>query len=1040
MEQMQAGIGHWCALAALLATTWCTPLAAAEPAATPPVAAAPAAPLPVGRITSRSYGAELGLANVGVLRLLQDRTGFIWAGTEDGLYRYDGYRFDGFGLKEGLQSTSIDALFEDPAGVLWVGTHAGLSWYDGQRFVPVKASSGLPEITINGIAPGPGGLCVTTAQGPYLGNARSQFRPMEKWPGGEATAVLAAAGASPLWMARWNGDAEMLAFKDGTWQSFAPPEGRPKERIEAIARDADGRIWARTPTSLWLLSADGAQFDLVPTPIPLVSSRGYLATGARGDLYVPTDRGLLHRSGQQWQILTPERGLPGAPWPILEDREGSLWIGSVGLHRVLGRGVFHAFTTAEGLPYDVVWNVFRDREQRLLVGTAHGLGVAEGTGFRTLAGTENNTIRSIVQAADGTIYLAGVPGNEVLSITPSTGLLVRHELSPNNPAKRIFRLLMGRDGTLWASTDGAGLWRADTAVAPLRFVQVAVPGGTSDEYMSDVREDDQGRVWVAGQKGVAVLDQGVWRRFTMRDGLRSNVVAYVRPLRNGDVLLPYFDPFGIARVLYEHQKLRVITHYDATSTHTADKVFSVGEDALGRIWIGGGKGIDLLTPEGSRHFGAAEGLIGEDNASMAFLADQNGDAWFGTTKGLVRFDQKAYAALPGQQPPVTSLIRILLDGKSYPANASGIKVERDNTFEIRFAGISFIGEGSIEYRERLVGREVSFNITDSRDARYSALEHGNYRFEVAARIGPHGAWGPVSTFAFEVMPAWWQTWWFRTVAALGAVLLLAAAYRWRMALMRRENLRLEGLVAARTDDLQQANAALQESSMVDPLTGLKNRRYLNAFMPEELARTMRQQRAASDRNIDLCVLMVDLDHFKMVNDQHGHNAGDNVLRQVADVVRSACRASDVVVRWGGEEFLIVARNIDRNQAPILAGQICDAVRAHHFDLGNGVVLRKTCSLGYTAFPVLPTEPERYDWEQALELADQCMYAAKATARDGWVGCLVQPAGDLTEGMQQIPGYGPAIVISSWAGSRTLVWKNETPRIGGSTHGTTITTT
>jgi diguanylate cyclase (GGDEF)-like protein len=275
--------------------------------------------------------------------------------------------------------------------------------------------------------------------------------------------------------------------------------------------------------------------------------------------------------------------------------------------------------------------------------------------------------------------------------------------------------------------------------------------------------------------------------------------------------------------------------------------------------------------------------------------------------------------------------------------------------------------------------------------------------------------------------------WFRLMAALAGVALLAAAYNWRVARMRRENARLESLVAERTADLRQANAALQESSMVDPLTGLKNRRYLSAFMPEELARTMRLQRTraqagaiAADRNIDLCVLMVDLDHFKSVNDQHGHNAGDAVLRQVAEVMRAACRASDVVVRWGGEEFLIVARNIDREHASQLAGQLCDAVRKHPFDLGNGVVLRKTCSVGYTAFPLLAGDPERFDWEQALELADQCMYAAKNSGRDGWIGCLVQEDGTQPGAINatriELPVYGACLLLSSWAGSRPILWK------------------
>jgi diguanylate cyclase (GGDEF)-like protein len=987
-----------------------------------------------GRYVYRSYGAEQGLSNVGVLRVLQDRDGFIWAGTEDGLYRYDGYRFDAFGLKEGLLSTSVDALFEDAKGALWVGTHAGLSRRSGESFTPLGIGNGLPEITINGIAESSEGLWVTTAQGPFLGDSNLHFKPMQDWPGGEATAIVAAKKTPTVWIARWTGDAGMLARRDGRWQRFDAPAGAPQDRVDAIVEDAEGNIWARTPTSLWRLRPSATGFELVETPIPLSSSRGYLGTGKHGDLYVSTDAALLHRIGDSWQIIGRESGMPGAPWPILEDREGSLWIGSVGLHRLLGRGVFNAFTSAEGLPYDVVWSIFRDSAKRLWIGTSHGLAKWEGTRFSAIAGTGSNTIRSIVEAPDGTLYLAGVPGNEILSYTPSTGQLRRQSLIDNNPAKRIFRLLMARDGSLWASTDGAGLFRADIHAPTLRFEPVDLPNGSPQEYMSDVRQDAQGRIWVAGQNGLAMLENGHWRRFTTKDGLRRDYLAYVLPLSNGDLLLPYFDPLGVAHARYVNGKFSILRHYDSSSSHSADKVFLVGEDALHRIWIGGGKGVDLLTSSGSRHFGAAEGLIGEDTASMSFLAEGDGDVWFGTTKGLIHFDQAAFAALPQQKAPITTLMRISLAGKNYPSNAHDIRVPSDNTLEVHFAGVNFIGEGSLQYRERLLGRETVFNITDSRDARYSALPYGHYRFEVAARMGALGKWGPTAVFEFDVLPAWWQTWWFRGAVLLGAILLLTLVSRWRLAHLRRENLRLEYLVDARTHDLKLANVALEESNMIDPLTGLKNRRYLKAFMPEEVAWALRQRRAsellalsARDWNIDLCLMMVDLDHFKLVNDIYGHAAGDKVLQQVGAVMRNACRASDVVVRWGGEEFLIVGRNTNRHQASVLAGQICAAVRGHEFDIGDGITLRKTCSVGFTAFPVLTREPTRYGWEDAAALADQCLYAAKKTGRDGWVGCLVQDgtpniAVGVKPVIHDVPGFGLCVVMSSWPQDHPVQWE------------------
>jgi len=245
------------------------------------------------------------------------------------------------------------------------------------------------------------------------------------------------------------------------------------------------------------------------------------------------------------------------------------------------------------------------------------------------------------------------------------------------------------------------------------------------------------------------------------------------------------------------------------------------------------------------------------------------------------------------------------------------------------------------------------------------------------------------------------------------------------------NVQLESLVSERTRDLAAAYQALEEASMVDPLTGLKNRRYLSAFMPEEIARCLRQQRAAAagrgeDRNIDLCVLMLDLDHFKAVNDTHGHGAGDAVLRQLGEVLRATCRDSDVVVRWGGEEFIVLARNADRQQIHVMAAQLCDSIRNHPFDLGNGVVLHKTCSLGYTAFPLLRDDPERLGWEQSVELADQCLYAAKSSGRDGWVGCLPVQPGSADEGtgtVRDMPGFGPCIVRSSFGDGCDLHWKH-----------------
>ncbi len=120
--------------------------------------------------------------------------------------------------------------------------------------------------------------------------------------------------------------------------------------------------------------------------------------------------------------------------------------------------------------------------------------------------------------------------------------------------------------------------------------------------------------------------------------------------------------------------------------------------------------------------------------------------------------------------------------------------------------------------------------------------------------------------------------------------------------------------------------------------------------------------------------------------------------------------------------MYLPRNADRHHAYALATQLCEAIRAHSFVLDDGTVLRKTCSIGVTAFPLLPGEPRRFGWEQAIELADQCLYAAKHSGRDGWVECLLgdgAPHGT----RRDIPGYGPARVRTPFPDAAALRWNH-----------------
>ena len=191
-------------------------------------------------------------------------------------------------------------------------------------------------------------------------------------------------------------------------------------------------------------------------------------------------------------------------------------------------------------------------------------------------------------------------------------------------------------------------------------------------------------------------------------------------------------------------------------------------------------------------------------------------------------------------------------------------------------------------------------------------------------------------------------------------------------------------------ELEEAQERLREASLTDPLTGLSNRRFLTDYLGHDVAGVLREYaHAASDPTSpeprDLILLVVDLDHFKAVNDHHGHDAGDRVLVQATEILRTVCRKSDFVVRWGGEEFLIVSRFVSRLGAAALAERIRTSVRQHSFDVGDGVLLQQTCSIGFASFPLLEEHPEEFCWQDVVAVADRALYVAKESGRDRWVG-------------------------------------------------------
>ncbi len=193
------------------------------------------------------------------------------------------------------------------------------------------------------------------------------------------------------------------------------------------------------------------------------------------------------------------------------------------------------------------------------------------------------------------------------------------------------------------------------------------------------------------------------------------------------------------------------------------------------------------------------------------------------------------------------------------------------------------------------------------------------------------------------------------------------------------------------ESLHIANLQLEHASQTDPLTGLHNRRYLTAQIPVDLAFYDREQERSGDHEQALVFAVVDIDHFKRINDSFGHKTGDRALQVFADVLRSLVKTGDYIVRWGGEEFLLVFRPMHRKDVAALGERIRRRVEQHGFDTGEELRLPMTCSIGLAEYPLFRDSPFELGWEQTIELADAALYWVKNNGRNGWAA--LRPTAD-----------------------------------------------
>ena len=966
-----------------------------------------------GRMVFRSYGPSEGLEHTSVTTLAQDAEGFLWVGTEGGAYRFDGTGFRLWSLPEGLPSAWVRAFGPNEDGSLWIGTRAGLCLLRDGRAQTLDPKDPLATAQIHRILrDGEGRLWVAADTGLFQSADGGHFLPAPGWPGGPAYAL--AADGRGLWV----GGPSAIHHRDaeGLWRTWAAREGVPAEPVKALLVTRSGALWARTPTQLRVLAPGSARLGLPALGLPPLAVSFYeesLASDGDGGVFVPTAKGLIHLTERAWRLLDERRGLPSG-WAnqAFVDRSGNLWVASLGLHRLQGSGAWENFTRLDGLPADSVWGLLRDRRGVLWTSTGGGLACLDARGLAPFPPAAGLVLYALREAPDGSIW-GGGEQPFLVRISPDRSRLARIPLPPSRSLAVPVALAFDRAGDLWVGTSREGLWRVSDPGGRPQFHRAELPDGADAEAVMALHEDGQGRLWAATGRGLARLDQGRWQLWGREIGLHPAPLAALAPLPDGTAWVAYREPMGLTLVDLRGSAPRVLRHWTRREGLASDSVYSLAADATGRLWIGGPRGVQWVDSRDHRLFRREDGLTSTDCNPFSTWVDADGGVWFGSTAGLLH--HRPEHGLLAQHLPETRFVSFRLGSHRWehpfsgPADLGAVPYG-DRTLTAQFTSLTFEHEGRVRFQSRLVGLDEDWMDVPTRDLRYSALSPGAYRLEVRALIEDGGA-GPVASASFHVLRPWWLRWWVWPVWAGLAVCAGLGAFRWRLRLLEKRNEELKVLVYQRTEALELSNLALATISTTDPLTGLRNRRYLEEELPPVIALVLRSQRdhvAADPRPSEACLVfaMLDLDHFKRVNDTWSHAAGDLALKQVADVLRHEARESDFLIRWGGEEILFVGHTPDLDGAATVVSRLHQAIREHAFDLGLGQPVAITCSIGFSLFPFQSDHLEAASWEDQVRVADRCLYAAKRSGRDGWVGVAARKG--LPEGLAQRFDQGPAL--------------------------------
>jgi diguanylate cyclase (GGDEF)-like protein len=974
--------------------------------------------------------------------IIEDSQGNLWVGTSNGLNLFNPkteqfiqYRHQK-SVTNSLSDDDVRSIAEDSQGIIWVGTRDGFlnqlnpktEQFRRYRHQANDANIFGEHFVLGILEDGRGSIWLATTGGLNEFNPKtgkfSYYRHQADDPNTLSHNFLTSItedSQGDIWVGTLNGGLNQFNPKTGQFTRYRhqanDPNSLSDDEVSSIAEDSQGNLWVGTIDGLNQLNPKTGQFRHYRHNANVQDSLSHdyvtsITEDSQGNLWVSSREGPLNKFNPKTEQFghyrnhanDPNSLSNGSVWAIVEGKQGNLWIGTdTGLNKFNPKTkqfshYRHNAEDANSLSNNEVSSIAEDSQGNIWIGTDDGLKQFDPISEQFKAYAEHDNlfgsltqvpVRNTFADSQGNIWI-GRGGLGLSKFDPKTEQFIyyRHQTNVKNSLSNDSVMSIAEDNqkNIWVGTRLGGLNKLNPKTEQFSHYrhQANDPYSLSDDYVLDIYSDGLGNLWIGTQGGGLNFfdkDSGKFEHYNVSHGLPSNTV------------------------------------------------YSIEDDGKGHLWLGTNQGLSRFNPiiENFKNYDIRDGLQNNDFNQGAALKNKKGELFFGGTNGFNRFFPEKI--IDYIQPPKVVLTDMLLLNKSVPIIPSGnSKVEyalsdnspsvnetsfslaqainttkaitlthNDNIFAFEFTALDFTNPQKNQYAYQLVGWDKSWVTTDykHRRATYTNLPDGDYTFKVKAS-NPDGYWNEEGvSLQITILPPLWKTWWAYTIYSFIFALIIFAflrAQQRKVIFERNLNVQLEDKVKERTKKLGEAYIQLEEVSVTDQLTGLKNRRFLQNNIDGDIALVGRKyQKSNKGESVDkqpesdLICFLIDLDHFKLVNDVHGHAAGDTVLSQIKFILEQVFRETDYLIRWGGEEFLVVARFTDRNKAPELAERLRITVEEHDFDIGENKTIKKTCSIGFACYPFSTQNIKALDWSQVIDIADHCLYAAKKSSRNAWVG-------------------------------------------------------